>query len=96
MTADYKALVAQRAELDAKIAQALKAEQSGAIAQARELVQHYGLTQAHIFGAPKKSKGAQGSVGQAKYRNPATGATWTGRGKPPRWIENQDRAAFAI
>jgi len=21
-----------------------------------------------------------------KYRNPATGDTWTGRGKPPRWI----------
>ena len=30
-----------------------------------------------------------------KYKHPETGATWTGRGKPPRWItdaENQGTA----
>jgi DNA-binding protein H-NS len=32
----------------------------------------------------------------AKYRNPATGETWTGRGKAPKWIEGQDRNKFAI
>src|SRR5260370_5002364 len=26
------------------------------------------------------------------YRDPATGQTWTGRGKPPKWIQNQDRS----
>ena len=31
-----------------------------------------------------------------KYRNPATGETWTGRGKAPKWIQNQDREQFAI
>nr|WP_291585911.1 H-NS family nucleoid-associated regulatory protein [Comamonas sp. UBA7528] len=32
----------------------------------------------------------------AKYHDPATGATWTGRGKEPVWIRGQDRDAFLI
>lgn len=32
-----------------------------------------------------------------KYRNPETGATWTGRGKPPNWIRDaKNRDAFLI
>ena len=92
MTADYKSLLQQKAELEAKIAEALKTEKSGAISRARELVQQYGLTQDDIFGQPKRKT----TVGEAKYRNPETGATWTGRGKPPNWIIGQDRATFEI
>ncbi|MBD9530673.1 H-NS histone family protein [Comamonas sp. CMM01] len=32
----------------------------------------------------------------AKYRNPETGDTWTGRGKEPVWIRGQDREAYLI
>lgn len=37
----------------------------------------------------------------AKYRHPQTGATWTGRGKAPRWVttaeaEGQNRNDFLI
>jgi DNA-binding protein H-NS len=28
----------------------------------------------------------------AKYRNPETDATWSGRGKPPRWITEAEAA----
>lgn len=32
-----------------------------------------------------------------KYRNPATGATWSGRGRAPAWLADaQDRTAFLI
>jgi DNA-binding protein H-NS len=31
-----------------------------------------------------------------KFRNPLTGDTWTGRGKPPKWIQNLDRDQFLI
>lgn len=27
-----------------------------------------------------------------KYRNPETGATWSGRGKPPRWVSDAEAA----
>jgi len=30
-----------------------------------------------------------------KYRDPQTGATWTGRGKPPRWITEAEAAGTA-
>ena len=37
------------------------------------------------------------TIGVPKYRDPATGSTWTGRGKPPKWIASaKDRAAFLI
>jgi DNA-binding protein H-NS len=31
-----------------------------------------------------------------KYRDPATGATWSGRGKAPRWLTGHDRDEFLI
>ena len=42
-----------------------------------------------------KSSGPRGKVAP-KYRDPATGQTWTGRGKAPKWIDGKDRQAFAI
>ena len=32
----------------------------------------------------------------AKYRDPTTGKTWTGRGVAPKWIAGKDRDAFRI
>jgi DNA-binding protein H-NS len=38
--------------------------------------------------AQARTTGGDGrSTVVAKYKNPATGETWTGRGKPPPWIE---------
>jgi DNA-binding protein H-NS len=43
----------------------------------------------------RSSKKQSGPVA-AKFRDPASGATWSGRGKPPRRIAEQDREKFAI
>ena len=67
MTADYKTLLQQKAELEAKIAATLKAEKGGVIAKVRELVEQFGLTQDDIF-STGKAKSA--SIGVAKYRDP--------------------------
>lgn len=91
---EYKNLLAQKATLDAQIAQAQAEAKAEGIAAARALIQEHGLTAADVFPAPGKK--AKGSVGVAKYRDPATGATWTGRGKPPNWISGKDRAPFLI
>jgi DNA-binding protein H-NS len=32
----------------------------------------------------------------ALYRDPATGATWSGRGTEPAWLKGRDREAFKI
>lgn len=94
MTTDYQSLLQKKAELEACIAQVLGREKSDAIDQARALVSQYQLVVADIF--PDHGKKAVQTKGEPRYRHPETGATWTGRGKPPRWIEGRDRKAFAI
>lgn len=91
----YKDLLAQRSELEKQIAAARAAELSSAIATVRDLIAQYDLTQEDIFSSKKPR--AEGTKTVApKYRDPATGATWTGRGKPPLWIAGQDRLNFLI
>lgn len=89
------ALLAQKADLERQIADVRKSETASAIAQARAIVAEFGLTEADVFGKSRKASQAQSTVA-AKYRDPATGKTWTGRGKAPLWIAGKDRAAFAI
>ncbi len=92
MTA-YKELLAQKAALDAQITQAQAEAKAKAVTEARALIAEHGLTAADVFPQGKKPKG---SVGAPKYRDPATGSTWTGRGKPPNWINGKDRESFQI
>lgn len=96
MTTSYRDLLAQREELEKQIAEARRVELSGAVAKARELVAEFDLTVEDIFGGRRASKTA-GTKVAPKYRDPVSGATWTGRGKAPRWIQDAvDREAFAI
>lgn len=93
MTTDYKTLLQQKAALEAQIADALKTEKADVLAKVRGLIADYQLTPSDVFEGPKR----KASVGEPKYRDPATGVTWTGRGKPPTWIKDaQDRAQFLI
>lgn len=91
---DYKTLLQQKAELEARIAEVMKTEKAGAVAEVRTLVQQYQLTEQDVF--PANGSKAKGSVGAPKFRDPETGATWTGRGKPPNWIMGKDRTTFQI
>ena len=96
---DYKTLLQQKAELESQIAAIEASAKADAVAKARALIDEHGLTAADVFPPASQTKpGAKhGSVGVAKYRDPATGATWTGRGKPPNWIKDvADRTPFEI
>ena len=89
---EYQNPLARKAELDAQIAQAQAERKAEGIAAARALIAEHGLTAADVFPQGKKAA----SVGAPKYRDPDTGATWTGRGKPPNWINGKDRTPFQI
>ncbi|MFN7152402.1 MAG: H-NS family nucleoid-associated regulatory protein [Acidovorax sp.] len=92
----YKELLAQREALERQIANARASELSEAVSRARGLITEYGLTQEDVFPARSAKTGkAKGTVA-AKYRDPFTGATWTGRGRAPLWIAGRDRTQFAI
>ncbi len=93
----YKDLLAQREALEQKIAAARESELSQAVSRVRGLIEEFGLTQDDVFGKGARAPSAKkGSKVAAKFRDPATGATWTGRGKPPKWIAGKDREQFAI
>ena len=92
----YKELVKQREALEQQIQQARQQEMAGAVSQARALVAEFGLTAQDVFPSGRARSATSGSKVAPKYRNPATGQTWTGRGKPPRWIQDQNRDQFAI
>lgn len=94
--ASYKELVKQREALEQQIQQARQQELSGAVSQVRALVAEFGLTAQDVFPAGRARSASSGSKVAPKYRDPATGQTWTGRGKAPRWIQDKDRAQFAI
>lgn len=84
---DLKTLDAQIAELTAKRDGLIKEQKAGAINSIRETILQFGLTAEDIFSA--KGRGGSQSKGvkvAPKYRDPKTGATWSGRGKAPTWI----------
>ena len=93
----YKELLKQREALELQISNARRDEVASAIAQARALIDDYGLTQQELFPAARaRTTTTSGTKVAPKYRDTTTGQTWTGRGKAPKWIQNQDRALFLI
>ncbi|NHC08359.1 H-NS histone family protein [Azonexus fungiphilus] len=85
-------LKAQKDALEAQIAEAIKTERKDAIAQVRELIAAFELTEKEVFA---KKRGAKSTVA-AKYKNPQTGETWTGRGRTPKWLAGKNKEDFAI
>lgn len=84
-------LLAQRAALEKQIADAQRNQRADAIFQIKTLMSEYGLTLADIGAKstsvpkPAPAKKVKAKVA-AKYRNSATGETWTGRGLKPKWL----------
>lgn len=96
----YKELLEERKVLDERIALMRREAVQNAVRQAREIIDTYELTETDVFGRGATRNVASSSEKRSvapKYRDPQTGQTWTGRGKPPRWIADvEDRSAFLI
>lgn len=85
--ASYKELKAKAEDLMRQAEAARKAEIAAVVADIRAKMADYGITVADLGGVAKKS-GARKSVA-AKYRHPASGETWSGRGRPPHWLADE-------
>lgn len=84
---------AKVAELQKQAAEARKEAMANAIRDVKALMAQHDLTLADLGGAAgkaPKAKKAGSSDNRAsvapKYRDNATGDTWTGRGKPKAWL----------
>ena len=90
-------LQAERERLDAEIKAKQDAQKASVIAQIKTVVDTYSIPVDELVealgGLKSKRKGIK--VKQ-KFRDPASGATWSGRGKEPAWIKGQNRDDFLI
>jgi DNA-binding protein H-NS len=80
----YKELKEQAEELLRQAEAARKAELSAVLADIKAKMAAYGITVADLAGKVKAAKPRKPVA--AKYRNSATGETWSGRGKAPKWL----------
>jgi len=97
MATSYKALLEQKAKLEEQLLAVREKEVSSAIEQIHAIMAEYEITPEELgFGArATKTKRARGPV-EAKYRDPKTGATWSGRGRAPAWLgKNRDKFLIA-
>ena len=90
----------QIAALEAKAERIAADEMKSSVSRVRSLMEALGVTLehlgAHVTKTVKRAKSAaigkkssaakRSGAGAARYRDPATGATWSGFGRAPRWI----------
>ena len=90
-------LQAEREKLDAEIKAKQDAQKASVIAQIKTVVDTYSIPVDELVealgGLKSKRKGIKA---KQKFRDPASGATWSGRGKEPAWIKGQNRDDFLI
>lgn len=97
--ASYKELITARAQLEKEIEEARKREQEVAVTTIRQLVIELGLSSADIFKTRARKSASTRAAVLPKYRNPETGALWSGRGKTPAWLApftKEQRKVFLI
>jgi DNA-binding protein H-NS len=87
----------------------MESERKELMEEFRAKAEAMGLSFDELVGAPPRqaatqrrgAKKATKSSVEAKYRNPETGSTWSGRGRMPIWLkvaeaEGKSRESFAI
>lgn len=85
--ADLNELLAQKAALEQQIQEAQRAQKSDAIQRVRSLMAEHGLTLADLGTRASASPRKAQSKVAPKFRNSATGDTWSGRGLQPNWLK---------
>lgn len=82
----YKELQEQIAALQRQAEEVRQQEIAGAIAEIKAKMAEYGISLQDLGASPRRRSRAKAAVGQPRYRDPATGETWTGKGRKPKWL----------
>ncbi|MES3014315.1 MAG: H-NS histone family protein [Pseudomonadota bacterium] len=89
------ALEKQAAALQEQIEQARRAERDEVLSQIKALMAQHGVTLAELGGVKSPGRAARNAKASSsagrkvapKYRDAATGDTWSGRGLQPNWLK---------
>lgn len=89
--ATLQELMDQRAKIDAEIDRLRSGQRATAMEEIRSLMEQHGLRTSDLSGrtpsATKKAATKASVKVAAKYREPASGNSWSGRGLQPRWLK---------
>ncbi|POR51115.1 DNA-binding protein H-NS [Paraburkholderia eburnea] len=91
----YKQLTAQLEKLHKEVAAAREREVAQAIADIKEKIAEYEITAEELgFTSAAAVSARKKTPLPARFVNPKTGETWSGRGRAPAWlagVKNRDR-----
>lgn len=90
----YREFQAELERLHQQAESARRREKGEALERIRALILEYRLLPSDLgfTDAPK----ARAASGTPKFRDPETGATWSGRGRAPGWLAGKDREQYRI
>lgn len=94
---EFAELLKQKEEIEAQLRAVSDKAREEAIVEIAEKIKTLNLSKEDLNEAYEIGTGKVKKKPEAKYKNPETGETWSGRGKPPLWISTApDRTVFAI
>ncbi|MCK5769239.1 H-NS histone family protein [Algiphilus sp.] len=83
----YKDLLTKIETLKAQAEEERRKEIADVVADIKQKMAEYGIKPSDLgFSGGRASKSASKGTVAPKYRDPATGKTWTGRGRAPKWV----------
>lgn len=95
-----KELLSQIESLQNQVAEVRQHEVVDAIAKVRSIIDEYQLSAKDIFPSARGGKTAvarkSGGKVAAKYRDPISGKTWSGRGLAPKWLAGKNKEDYLI
>ncbi|MXN79633.1 H-NS histone family protein [Burkholderia sp. 4701] len=94
----YRDLKAQIRALQDQADIARTQELSNAVKEIQKVIAEFDLRPEDLFAEPslKPRRVKRRGPASPKYRDPKSGALWSGRGREPRWISGRDRDEFLI
>lgn len=88
MGTSYGQVMQRIRELEREAEQLRREELRQVLADLRNKVREYGITHEELFGPDLSAL--------VRFRDPDTGKTWNGFGRPPNWIRGKDRDRFRV
>lgn len=92
--ATYKELQEEIANLRKQAEEVRTNEINSVIADIKEKMEMYGITVDDLASSKSSKKTKNKSQASAKYSDPQTGATWSGRGRQPKWLTGRNKEQY--
>jgi DNA-binding protein H-NS len=94
--ASYQEILSQIEDLKRKAQEARRQEMTGAIGEIKRLMAEFGISAEDLGFSSKVGKAKTRVTGTAKYRDPASNRTWSGRGRRPGWVAELEQQGKSI